>query len=155
MKYESYDAVRIADDLSSIDFISAGKHGQWIKRIWFQPSKFENVYNLLFGNLVAEEEIDDFTVNDNGDRNKILATIAEAIDRYTRRYPERMISIYGSTASRTRLYRMAIGLNLEELSLKFDIYAEASDGFVPFYKNMEVTAFLVKRKSFDYPFTTI
>jgi len=155
MKYESYDPVRIADDLSSFDFVSQGKYGQLLKRILFTPTEIGNIYNLVFGNLVTEDEIDDFSVNDNGDRNKILVTISKAIDNYTKRYPARMIYITGSTKSRTRLYRMAIGLYIEELSLKFDIYAKTSGEFMPFYKNIEATAFLIKRKSFDHPFTTI
>jgi hypothetical protein len=43
---------------------------------------------------------------------------------------------------------MAVGINLEELCLTFDIYAEVDEqpDFVPFRKNMEINAFLVKRK---------
>lgn len=121
----------------------------------FEPVMNGSVYHLVFGNLVAENEIDDFSIDDNGDRNKILATVVRAVDEYTKRYPERTIYFRGSNAARTRLYRMAIGLNLEELTLTFDIYGETANGVVPFRKNLEVAAFLIKRKSFDYPFTTI
>jgi hypothetical protein len=155
MKYESYDAVRISDDLSSFDFLSKGHRGDLLKQIVFEPFRNGTIYQLVFGNLVAENEIDDFSINDNGDRNKILATVVQVVDNYTKRYPERMIYFRGSTPSRTRLYRMAIGLNLEEFSLTFDIYGETPNGIVPFCKNLEVVAFLIKRKSFDHPFTTI
>lgn len=85
---------------------------------------------------------------DNGDRNKILATVVNAIDEYTKRYPMRWIYFRGSTKGRTRLYRMAVGLNLKELSAKFEIYAEADENeeFIPFQKNMNLEAFLIKRK---------
>jgi hypothetical protein len=155
MKYESYDLVRIADDLSSHDFVSKGYRGHFLKQIVFEPTTKSQIYRLVFGNLVAEHEIDDFTVNDKGDRNKILVTVAQAVNKYTKRYPERMIYFVGSTQSRTRLYRMAIGLNLEELSRTFDIYGETANGIIPFCRDMEVIAFLIKRKSFDQPFTTI
>jgi hypothetical protein len=155
MKYERYEAVRIADDLRWFEFISTGKRGDYLKQIVFQPMGASNLYQLVFGNIVAEDEIDDYSVNDNGDRNRILATIAEAVYMYTKRYPLRLIYFKGSTKQRTRLYRMAIGLNLEELSLTFDIYAEIENGVVPFCKNMEVDAFIIKRKLFDHPFTTI
>lgn len=155
MKYESYDAVKIADDLSSLDFISSGRYGDYLKRIIFLPTAEDNIYILVFGNIVAEDEVDDYSINDNGDRNKILATVAETVNKYTKRYPDRTIYFTGSTKSRTRLYRMAIGLHLEELSLKFDIFAKTASGVFPFCKNMEVIAFLISRKSFNYPFTTI
>ncbi|MHA4812562.1 DUF6934 family protein [Flavitalea flava] len=77
-----------------------------------------------------------------------LATIVKAIDSYTRRYPRRWVYFKGNTKEKTRLYRMAVGLNLEELSLNFEIYAriENEDEFVPFRKNMEINAFLIRRR---------
>ncbi|HTI09789.1 MAG TPA: hypothetical protein VL832_14575 [Puia sp.] len=148
MKYENYDTVRIADDLSSFDFVSTGKNGDIPKRIIFMPTHLPEVFILAFGSITDNEEVDDYAISDNGDRNKTLATIAVAVDLYTRCYPDRMIYFRGSTKERTRLYRMAVGINLEELCRTFDIYAEVDqhDDFVPFRKNMEINAFLVKRK---------
>jgi hypothetical protein len=149
MNYESYSAASVADDFSSFDFISTGKKGNIPKRIVFIPTELPEVYVLIFGNIIDNHEIDDFSINNNGDRNKILATIATAVDIYTQRHPERMIYFIGSTKERTRLYRMAIGLNLEELAQTFEIYAEpeGNSNFVPFHKNMKISAFLIKRKS--------
>jgi hypothetical protein len=148
VKYEYYAAIRVADDLSSFDFISTGKSGRFVKRIVFMPTIIEGVYNFAFGDIMENSEIDDYCITDNGDRNKILATVFDVVSTYTLRYPERMIYFRGSTRERTRLYRIAIGLNLEELSRVFDIYGEIAedDRFYPFRKNMEIEAFLVKRK---------
>jgi hypothetical protein len=148
MNYESYNAVSTADDLSSFDFVSVGKKGEIRKRIIFMPTALSDVYALAFGNITESGEIDDLSISDNGDRNKILATVATAVDIYTKRHPDRMIYFMGSTKQRTRLYRMAVGLNLDELSRTYDIYAEAVKGFEfkSFYKNMEINAFLIKRK---------
>jgi hypothetical protein len=41
---------------------------------------------------------------------------------------------------------MAVGLNFDELSTRFDIYAEQSDDFIPFRKNIEASGLLVRRK---------
>jgi hypothetical protein len=148
MNYESYNAVSTADDLSSFDFVSAGKKGEIRKRIIFMPTALSDVYALAFGNITENGEIDDLSITDNGDRNKILATVAAAVDIYTKRHQDRMIYFIGSTKQRTRLYRMAVGLNLDELSRTYDIYAEPEKGFEfkPFHKNMEINAFLIKRK---------
>jgi hypothetical protein len=149
MKYKNYDAVRIADDFSSFDFVSTGKNGNIPKRIIFMATEMADVYILAFGSITDSDEVNDYSISDNGDRNKILSTIAAVVDLYTRRHPNRMIYFRGSTKERTRLYRMAVGINLEELSLTFEIYAEIDkqDDFVPFRKNMEINAFLVKRKT--------
>ncbi len=149
MKYEGYELARIADDLSRFDFLSTGKNGKFQKRIIFTPTGFHNIFNLAFGDIAEESMLDDNSVTDNGDRNRILATIATAVDNYTKRYPERVIYFTGSTKARTRLYRMAIGLNLEELSVTYEIYAEidSQDELVIFQKNMEISAFVFKRKA--------
>lgn len=148
MKYNNYESVHIASDLSVFEFVSIGKYGRIPKRIVFMKTNMVGVYNLAFGNIDANNQFDDDTVNDNGDRNKILATIAKAVETYTRRYPRRWIYFEGNTEKKTRLYRMAVGLNLEELSLNFEIYArlENEDEFTPFYKNMKINAFLIRRR---------
>ncbi len=148
MRYESYEAAKIADDFSYFDFVSIGRKGVFPKRIIFIRTEFADVYILAFGYVTKDNDVDDFFISDNGDRNKILATVAVAVTIYTEQYPERMIYFKGSSKARTRLYRIAIGLNLEELLLTFEIFAEVDyqDQFIPFQKNMEINAFLVKRK---------
>jgi len=128
--------------------LSIGKSGRFLKLIVFRPTEYDNIFNLAFGDINENGLLDDNSITDNGDRNRILATVASAVERYTKRYPERMIYFRGSTKARTRLYRMAIGLNLEELSLIYEIYAhiDSQDQFPIFQKNMDLSAFLVKRK---------
>ena len=147
-KYEIYADYIAADDLSVFDFESIGKKGSIKKRIAFMPTEMERVYNLAFGDVDDDGEVDDYRVSNNGDRNKILATIATVVSEYTKRYPDRYIYFQGSTAERTRLYRMAISLNLDELSVTFDIFSQTEDGtqFVRFKKNMPARGFLIKRK---------
>jgi hypothetical protein len=148
MNYEVYEDVYKSPDFGVFDFISVGKNGTILKRIAFVPTEIPYVYNLAFGNIKNDGRIDYNTVSDNGDRNKLLATIANVVDQYTCKYPERLIYFRGSTDERTRLYRMAVGINLEELSEKFEIYGEVDneDDFVLFRKNMRISAFLIKRK---------
>ena len=145
-QYDVYNELRITDDYSVFDFASVGRYGSIPKRIEFMPTEIDNYYNLAFGDIDEHGNIDDYSISDNGDRNKILATIAYAIEIYLNKYPGRWIYFKGSTQERTRLYRMAIGLNLEDLLLKFQIFAEQRDGIVPFQKNIEVLGILVKIK---------
>jgi hypothetical protein len=146
MQYENYPAFHVADDLSVFDFFSIGKRGKILKRVAFMRTERARVYNLAFGDIDEDGEIDDFRISNNGDRNKVLATVVKAVDEYTKKYPRRWIVFKGSTNERTRLYRMAIGLNLEQLELHFEIYGQIDEEFLPFRKNMPVSAFLIKRK---------
>lgn len=146
MKYDVYLDFKYTDDYDAFDFLSIGKKGPVSKRITFTNTEHESIYNLAFGDIDENGDIDDFKVSDNGDRNKILATVAYVVEVYTNKFPERWILFRGSTKERTRLYRMAIGLNLEELTIKFDIYGLTQTGMIIFCKNMETNAFLIKRK---------
>jgi hypothetical protein len=147
MKYEVYTGFVVSNDFSRFDFVSHGKNGLIRKRVAFTRTEMDKVYNLAFGDVGKDGELDDLSVSDNGDRNKVLATIVDVVTSYTARYPNRWILFQGSTESRTRLYRMAIGLHLEELLVKFEIYTFVGESLVPFRKNMNVNAFLIKRKN--------
>jgi hypothetical protein len=60
------------------------------------------------------------------------------------------LSFSGSSKGRNRLYRMAINLNLDELSALFDIFISVEDDIMPFMKNTEATSFLLKRKFHNF-----
>lgn len=150
MNYEYYRDFTFTDDLSEFKFTSVGKNGPIRKGVVFLPED-SNIYNLAFGDLKENGEIDDFSISNNGDRNKILATIKRIVDVYTERYHDRIIHFTGSTKERTRLYRMAIGVNLEALSEKFEIYMKIHGSLIlqPFQKNLQASSFLVKRKTIN------
>jgi len=147
MKYEMYSDYKHNYDYSVFEFISIGKNGTIPKKITFTSIELDDVYNLAFGDVNENGELDDYKISDNGDRNKILATLFSVVDTYTKRYPERWIAFRGSTKERTRLYRIAIGLNLEELCQIFEIYVYTEGGLKQFCKNMEVNVFVIKRKN--------
>ena len=147
MKYEVYGGIKVTDDFAVFDFTSIGRNGAVPKRVVFTETEWGNVYNLAFGDIDTNGEIDDRSISDNGDRNKILATISKIIEDYTKKFPDRLIIFKGSTDERTRLYRMAVGLHLEELSAKFEIYTLIDENIIPFTKNMKINAFLVKKKN--------
>ncbi len=146
MKYEVYGNIEVTDDFDVFEFVSNGKRGTIRKRVAFTETEQFNIYNLAFGDIDEADEINDHAVSDNGDRNKVLATVVSIVEIFTKRYPERWIIFKGSTPQRTRLYRMAVSLHLEELSLKFEIYAYVDEKLAPFVKNLEINRFLIKRK---------
>lgn len=147
MKFEVYREIEAADDFNSFDFVSRGKNGDILKRVIFTATDDNEVYNLAFGDVDEDNEINDLIITDNGDRNKVLATVVLIVEAYTKRFPERWIYFRGSTADRTRLYRMAIGLNLEELNLAYEIWALVDGRLVLFSKDLKTNAFLIKRKN--------
>jgi hypothetical protein len=148
MKYETYSEIEVYDDFSTFDFVSDGCNGKILKRVQILPMQIPNLYNLSFGDIKGNGDLDDLTISNNGDRNKILATVVKVVMEYSYKFPDRYIFFQGSTEQRTRLYRIAVSLNLEELSEIFDIYAyiTGSLDLVRFQKGVNVRAFVIKRK---------
>jgi hypothetical protein len=147
MKHERYVPIYEEDDLGAFEFLSIGKNGTVKKRIAFERTAIKDIYSLSLASIRNDGSLDFDDISDNGDRNKVLATVARAVEIYTTRYPKRLIYFKGNSPTRTRLYRMAIGLNLEELSQSFEIFAvvEGRTYPIPFQRNMEVMAFLIRR----------
>jgi hypothetical protein len=77
MRYQKYDNVITSSDKLEFQFDSDGPKGKIKKVVQFAQTQNENIYNLAFGNLNKDGSVDDETTNDNKDRNKILATVAE------------------------------------------------------------------------------
>ena len=148
MKFEVYSVIEVNPDFSNFDFISDGCNGKIPKRVQILPTPIPNMYNLSFGDIKDNGELDDLIISNNGDRNKILATIVKVVMDYSYKFPDRYIYFKGSTKQRTRLYRIAISLNLEELSEVFEIYADMTGDLdlVVFQKGLNLNGFVIKRK---------
>ena len=146
MRLDRYQ-LKSSEDLRAFEFISEGPKGRIIKWIQFEKSKNGNLYNLAFGDKKeGVDEIDDKVVTDNKDSQKVLATVAVSVLKFTEKYPEAWIFATGSTDSRTRLYQMGISQNLNELEQYFDIYGYFKGEWVKFEKNVPYESFLVNRK---------
>jgi hypothetical protein len=146
MRLERY-TVKANEDLMAFEFISEGPKGRIIKWIRFVRSGEANVYNLAFGDKKEhEDDFDDEIVTDNKDSQKVLATVATSVLVFTQKYPEAWVFATGSTKSRTRLYRMGISQNFDELQKYFNILGSFENKWVKFEMNKDYDAFIVKRK---------
>ena len=150
MNYEKYESLLISADSLEFKFISGGPNGEIPKVVQFMETSDPSIYNLAFGDLLQDGRVDDHVKNNNKDRNKILATVAATVYEFTARYPDKHVFFTGSTPERTRLYRMALTINLEELNEAFEIYGINVTGGTylaePFLKGKEYRGFLIKRK---------
>ena len=138
-----------ANDASMIfDFISEGPKGFIKKRVQYTLTHQTNVFNLAFGDVIDEtNDFDDVIVSDNKDSKKVLATVASTVSIFIKAYPEAIIYAEGRNPARTRLYRIGISNNLEELKENFDVYGYLENiGWFPYQKNKDYSAFYIKIK---------
>lgn len=137
------------ESLTIFEFVSVGNKGHITKVIHFFKIS-DSFYNLGFGDKDAESgEISDSIVSNNGDSQKVLATVAASVNAFTNKYPNALVYATGSTKSRTRLYRIGITNNLDEILKDFEIFGEIigpNGTFQEFQKGVKYQGFLVKRR---------
>lgn len=134
------------------EFISEGPKGRIRKIVEYTPTTIENVYNLAFGDYDDTiGGINDKIITNNGDSQKILATVASTVYAFTGKYSEAEIYATGSTAARTRLYRMGLTHNLIEISKDFFVFGLRDKLWEQFWVGEDYEAFFVtgKKRSFD------
>lgn len=117
-----------SDKLLTFEFISEGQKGLIHKLVRYQPTNVKEVYNLAFGDKnQSTGDIDDTVISNNGDSEKVLATVVATIYAFTDKYPDAWIYAIGSTKARTRLYRMGITKFLPEVTTDFEVLGELND----------------------------
>jgi len=152
MNEERYHELRYNADYSIFVFASIGRHGDLLKIVSFDEiDKLNNTYNLALGTLLPGGNVDYDSVTNNGDRNKILSTVARIISMFIEQHPGRSVYITGSDERRTMLYQRAINYGYDELIGIFNIYGRLSleqEEYEPLDKSKKYSGFLIERKDY-------
>ncbi|TKK64018.1 hypothetical protein FC093_23445 [Ilyomonas limi] len=146
MKVEKYN-LKSETGLTRFEFISEGPRGAIRKLIEFQATTDPGLFNLAFGDKdPLTGSIDDLSVSDNGDTEKVLATVIAALYAFCDKYPDAYIYASGSTKARTRLYRMGITKYYDQMRADFYLYGQIGDDFPEFELGVDYDGFLAQRK---------
>ena len=146
MKLPRYE-LKAEKSLMVFEFSSEGPKGQIPKLIKFSETTLKGFYNLAFGDKNLETgDIDDTVVSNNGDSEQVLTTVVSAVYSFTEVEKEAWVYATGSTKSRTRLYRMGITKYFEEVNKDFIVFGLRNGEWEDFTKEIEYTAFLVRRR---------
>ena len=146
MKLDRYE-LKSDDQLTTFNFLSEGSKGKIEKVVQFTLIYEDNLYNLAFGDRdYLTGEIDDKIVTDNGDSEKVLASVVAAIYAFCEKIPNALIYATGSTAARTRLYRMGINKYYDLVVDDFKVFGQAEGEWENYIKGKNYEAFVVQRK---------
>jgi hypothetical protein len=146
MKLPKYE-LKAEKSLHVYEFISEGPKGRIPKLIKFSETALKGFYNLAFGDKdLKTGEINDIVVSNNGDSEQVLATVVSAVYAFTDYEKLAWVYATGSTKSRTRLYRSGITKYHEEIKNDFEIYGLREGEWEEFKKEIDYTAFVVRRK---------
>lgn len=131
------------------EFYSEGPNGS-VKKVveYYRLQELEaEVFNLAFGDWNENSDrINDLSVSNNGDREKVLTTVAATVTDFIKDHPDAIIIATGSTLSRTRLYQMGIAKLWDEIRQQFEIQGYINDTWRPFQKGVNYSAFLLKAR---------
>ena len=134
-------------NLEVFEFISEGPNGRIKKIVQYSETNTQGIYNLGFGDFNdATGDIDDIVVTNNEDSQKVLATVGATVYAFTDKHSEALIYATGSTQIRTRLYRIGITNNLEDIQKDFFVFGLRNDLWEEFETGIHYDAFLIKRK---------
>ena len=148
MNLERYDYER-KRTYKEYFFYSEGPKGRILKVVRFilvygYPASY---YNIIMGDWNKElNDIDDLSVSNNGDAEKVLATIAGIILDFTGIFNNAKVHVIGSTFSRTRRYQIGVNKFRHEIEKIFYVYGRIGEEWMPFQKNTNYDAFFIIRK---------
>jgi len=144
---ERYDYVR-KRTYKEYYFYSEGPKGQIRKIVRFYlMSHNPPIYNLVLGDWSEKlNDIDSNAVSNNGDTDKIFATIAAIVVDFTDIFWNAAIHIEGNSPARTRRYQIGINKFMHEIEKTFNAYGVIGDRLEPFRKNVSYDAFVFERK---------
>lgn len=146
MKYEKYQ-LESDRKLLLFEFTSVGPKGRIKKLVQYSETNLKDYFNLGFGDKdETTRDINDTVITNNGDSQKVLATVASTVYAFTDKHPEAWIHVKGSNIARTHLYRIGITNNLIEIKKDFHVFGLKDDEWNDFRNGTEYLAFLIRRK---------
>lgn len=144
---DNHYEVESSVDFQTYEFVSTGTKGSIVKVVRYSEINVKGFFNLGFGDKdLVTGYISDLTVTNNGDSQKVLATVAATLYAFTDKNPDAIIIATGTSEARTRLYRMGITNNLEAIEKDFTVLGLTENAWEPFRKTVTYGAFLVRRK---------
>ncbi|WP_394773258.1 DUF6934 family protein [Flavobacterium sp.] len=124
----SYEFELVDNNLTNVkyDFVSIGKR-QIPKRVAFRQYDalgLEKYYNLGFGNLSIDEngneKVSDMSRENNlGDKDRVLNTVFTCALDFLSLSPNSIVTFYGNTFSKHRIYKTSLNKNLFALQEYF------------------------------------
>jgi hypothetical protein len=146
MNLERYQ-LETDDNIEVFEFTSLGSNGKILKRIKYSPKDEQKIWNLSMGDVNTDtDEVDYFSVTNNNDTEKVLATVAASVFGFLKIHSSAVIYATGSTKARTRLYQMGISKYFSEIEQDYHILGELDNKLERFTKGKNYSGFLILKK---------
>lgn len=132
------------DDRLYFRFLSVGPERTIRKAVIFTPLSANEVFNLALVDVLPDGSVCDKTINNNGDLEKVMATIIQCVARFFEFYPQADIYVQANTPARNRLYRIIISRELSRIRKYYEIYGTIDLVTEPFEPGKEYHHYIIK-----------
>ncbi len=139
---QSFYNFTIGADALRFTFISEGPRPVE-KVVLYTDTDWPDFYILSLADLEPDGELNYLSARNNGDLERIMATVAQTLLAFFAHYPAAQVAFAGSTPSRTRLYQIVLARELQAASDKFVISGLLNEAIVPFVTNQTCDGFVV------------
>lgn len=146
MNLPQYPLTASTDHLN-FEFYSDGPNGKIKKVIRYTRFEELEVYNLGFGDKYETTgKIDDLTVSNNLDRDKILGTVVNSILYFFRMHPSARIIFVGRTPVRMRLYMIQIAKHWNLVNQVVSLEGFIDQRWEPYRQNRSYEVILIAKR---------
>lgn len=143
IKHDFYKYLR-DEDCQWFEFESVSVHKSVKKVVVITPFHDNpDIFNLALADAFPDGSYSDKSVTNNDDMEKVMATVIRTVLRFFERHPTKLVYIEGSTAERTRLYRIVISREISEIEKTFAVFGLLNDNMEIFKKNQNYEAFVI------------
>ncbi|WP_428668008.1 DUF6934 family protein [Runella sp.] len=106
-----------------------------------------DLYQLIFGDLAENGDIDVLSVSNNADIKIVLTTVASTLFTFFEHYPNATVAFTGSTLSPTRLYRAVIAKFINETELYCNVLGITENGYLEAFDHHTIyVGYLITQK---------
>ncbi|RTQ46091.1 hypothetical protein EJV47_23365 [Hymenobacter gummosus] len=117
------------------------------KLVLYSETDIPDVFNLALADVEADGSLSYTSVRNNGDLERILATVAQTLPLFFAQYPTALVAFSGSTPSRTRLYQIVLAREVQAVSDDFVISGLRGSSLEPFVPNQAYDGFVVAMRT--------
>ncbi|MDR6808353.1 hypothetical protein J2Y45_005297 [Dyadobacter sp. BE34] len=132
------------DDRLYFDFLSVSPERTIRKAVIFTPLSAHEVFNLALVDVRPDGSICDKTISNNGDLEKVMATVFQCVAQFFESYPWADIYLQANTPARNRLYRIIISKELSRIKKYYEIYGTIDSVTETFEPGKEYHHYIIK-----------
>ena len=119
---------QVGAEARNFSFSSAGPRPVE-KRIIYAETTLPDFFNLALADLEEDGSLNFYSVRNNGDLERIMATIAQTLLVFFQHYPTAKVAFTGSTTARTRLYQIILARESHAVAVDF-VLSGVKDGLL-------------------------